>query len=306
MILVGDGAPTANADFVRQEYLDSSSTPRRWYRAVNTGSGAGDWQNLGLSIGGLLAANNLSDVANAGTARSNLGLAIGTNVQAQDAELTAIAGLTSAADKLPYFTGSATATLTDLTTFGRSVIGAATQAVGTALWALATQSLAGLMSAADKIKLDSSDKIHSAAFTSASSVSSTTWSAGTYRRIEIHLKISSGGVDYVTIAYTGGITAGTYYTKGLTIPLAVNKSFSSQDAYKLDYTAFGPSPAEINVNSQIATDGTGRTVSGICTGNTGEGLTFTGICLDSTHDVTGIVIASGSAITGWLEVIGYR
>lgn len=46
--------------------------------------------------GALLAANNLSDVANAGTARSNLGLAIGSNVQAWDADLDAIAALTTA------------------------------------------------------------------------------------------------------------------------------------------------------------------------------------------------------------------
>ena len=48
--------------------------------------------DLGASLplsGALLAANNLSDVANAGTSRSNLGLAIGTNVLAYDANLQA-------------------------------------------------------------------------------------------------------------------------------------------------------------------------------------------------------------------------
>lgn len=58
--------------------------------------------------------------------------------QASDAELTALAGLVSAADKLPYFTGSGTASLADLTTYGRSVIAVANEAALKALVNLET------------------------------------------------------------------------------------------------------------------------------------------------------------------------
>ena len=47
-----------------------------------------------ISLGGLSAANNLSDVSNAASARINLGLAIGSNVQAYDAQLQGIANAT--------------------------------------------------------------------------------------------------------------------------------------------------------------------------------------------------------------------
>ncbi len=64
----------------------------------------------------LLKASNLSDVANATTARNNLG------AQASDALLTSIAGLTFGADSYIYGTGSDTAAAGTITAFGRSLV----------------------------------------------------------------------------------------------------------------------------------------------------------------------------------------
>ncbi len=62
------------------------------------------------------------DATDEAALKAALNLEAGTDFVAPDIELTALYGLTSAANKLPYFTGSGTASVTTLSAFGRTII----------------------------------------------------------------------------------------------------------------------------------------------------------------------------------------
>jgi hypothetical protein len=121
--------------------LTATSISAETLSVVNTigGSITGTAANV---TGTVALANGGTGATSASAARTSLGLAIGTNVQAYDATLAALAGVTTAADKLIYATGSDTFVTTDLTSFGRSLIDdadAATARTTLGLGSMATQ-----------------------------------------------------------------------------------------------------------------------------------------------------------------------
>jgi len=113
-----------------------------------TVSNGGTFTTVTISGGSITGITDLA-VADGGTgastasaARTNLGLAIGTNVQAYDAGLQSISGLTTTADQMIYTTSSDTYATTSLTSAGRALLDdadASAQRTTLGLGTLATQ-----------------------------------------------------------------------------------------------------------------------------------------------------------------------
>ena len=76
----------------------------------------------GSYVSSLVAGTGITITNNTGEGATPTIAVTASTFQPLDADLTALAGLTSAANKLPYFTGSGTASLADFTVAGRALV----------------------------------------------------------------------------------------------------------------------------------------------------------------------------------------
>jgi len=114
-------APVSGTSFFKLTLIDAATG--QLTEIVHVTARTGDTLTIDRAQEGTLArawsANDIvANMMTAGTLSY-----IMSNLQPLDATLTALAGLATGANKLPYFTGTDTASQTDLTSVGRDIIG---------------------------------------------------------------------------------------------------------------------------------------------------------------------------------------
>ena len=190
--------------------------------------------------------NNLSDLDNAGTARTNLGLVIGTNVQAYDPGLTSIASLTTAADKMIFTDGSDSYAVTGLTSAGRALLDDADASaqrttlglvIGTDVAPIAAPAFTGNATAVTQSQSDGSTKIATTAY------------------VDTAVSGASGG-GYTYSAKTASFTAAADYHYSCTNAITATLPAASSNANKpIRIKVMGSDTVTIGRNGSDKIDG---------------------------------------------------
>jgi len=152
-----------------------------------------------------------TNAASASSARTNLGLAIGTDVQAYNAALQSISGLTTAANKMIYATASNVYAVTDLSAFGRTLIDDADAATARGTLGLGTAAVKNTGTSGDAVPVLNAANTFSAAQTTtgtraainAVAASEISWGAGDY-----HTKSISANTTFTFSNIPSGAAAG--------------------------------------------------------------------------------------------------
>ena len=250
---------------------------------------------LNNDLGALIAANNLSDLNNAGTARTNLGVAIGSDVQAYDAGLQSISGLTTAANKMIYATGSDTYAVADLTAAGRALLDDADASAQRTTLGLAIgsdvqaydaglQSISGLTTAADKMIYTTGSDTYAVADLTSGARTFNASAAGLNNLSDVSFT-AGAGIDNYVLTYDHASTSWGAEAAASTGLTAVVDDTSPQLGGALDVNGQDIVTTS-NADLELAPNGTGVVViKGNTTGGNNQGAIQLK-CENNSHGVT--------------------
>lgn len=125
---IGTAANSGDGDALRTAFEKTNNNFFDIYTFLGNSTHLGNVTNINIKGGTITGITDLA-LADGGTgastataARTNLGLIIGTNVQAWDSALDVISSVTPAADRIVYYTGASSASGTALTAYARTLL----------------------------------------------------------------------------------------------------------------------------------------------------------------------------------------